>query len=585
MDYNRSIDGLRRRTPTKPLGVSNLEQKSANNIWKEKKPDTYKVQETTPKERLQSEDKRDRAISEFLNDVKDGDPKSLLGVEELPRKQKTKKERKRRHVSKVGGQKKKKSKKKKIILVIVGILLAAIIGVVIWVYLFGNSLISRVTGGGDIWSVITSDPDTPLASDSKTGRTNVLIFGTEGYSMDDPRYDGGFLTDTIMLASLNQETGEISTISLPRDLKAKTCFASSKINEVYLCTYQSNNGTAESRAEYEKLAARSLADQLEEVLGLEIQYFVHANWQAVVQLVDTLGGIDVAFVYQGTSWTGKEVAIETTDKRGLADYWDAKTRTYGIKFDNDKVYHLDGAQALGVARSRNQATGYGASGGNFSREQFQQKILQALILKAKETNFASDFVAALGVLNAIGDNIRTDFKDTEMKTLLKIAGRIDLGNMESISIQETDDGTALLTSGMLPASNGQMLSYVYPVAGVGNYSEIHDYLARRFSPDPIIAENASIIVMNANGTSGLATSEASRLKEIDYRVIKATDAPSSLAETKGIAIYQFNSHKNKTADALNKLYKDSTMSSNVPESLTGLDCDFVIILGDGYEGF
>ena len=53
------------------------------------------------------------------------------------------------------------------------------------------------------------------------GRTNILIFGTSGYSMDEDAWDGAMLTDSIMVVSLDQDNYDAYMMSLPRDLYVK----------------------------------------------------------------------------------------------------------------------------------------------------------------------------------------------------------------------------------------------------------------------------------------------------------------------------------------------------------------------------
>ena len=580
---NRSIDGLRRRTsaPTKLADAHTIGRQIVA-----KAPKKQRKIEVEP-----SVENNNDSIRDFLSSVKDGDPTNLTS--ELPEKtDQASRNIKAKTKTKVKPPKKKR-RTKRIILSILGGLLVIIIAVVTWLYIQGNDFVSKVTGGGNLLGVIFADPDTPLEVDPDSGRTNILVFGTEGYDMDDPQYSGGWLTDSMMVASLDQDSGKMQTISLPRDLKSKTCTSTSKLNEVYYCTYSKNNKTQESRAEYEILAAKALSGQIEEILGIKIQYFIHVNWQAVVQIVDIIGGVDVAFVYKGENWNGAEVAIETTDKRGLADYWDSKCRCYTINFENGKVAHLNGEQALGVVRARNAFGGYGASGGNFSREQFQQKIIQAMALKLKQTDFVADFVAALNIKNAVGDNLRMDFKDVELKTLLKLAGTVDMANLHSIPLQDNGTGTgeSLFTTGMLPVpgvNNLQCggvspgcLSYVYPRAGVGNYAKIHEYVKRKLSSDPVISEEARVTIMNATTVAGLATNEGNKLKNSGYNIIKTTNAPSDLGETEGIVVYQLNKGMVGTAKALKKLYKNLVIEK-IPVSLTNEATDFVIVVGNGY---
>jgi LCP family protein required for cell wall assembly len=570
-------------------------------------PASKKEVKKTPKsaqlgQSLVKKSENETAIRDFLSSVQDSDPTDLISTplleddEDQARKDKKtdkKTARRMRKELESTGSPKKKHKIRKIILSVLGIIIVIAIGLGIWAYIQGNDLVSRITGGGNLWDMITADPDTPLEKDPVTGRTNVLIFGTEGYSMDDPNYDGGQLTDSIMVASINQETGDIKTVSLPRDLKSKTCTSTSKLNEIYYCNYSKNNGTAESRQEYEVKAATALAAEVEKILGIKIQYQVHVNWQALIQIVDSIGGIDVVFTYGDQKWDGPEIAIETTSKKGLAD-WNRYCKCYVINFPNGEAVHLDGKKALAVARTRNEAGGWGASSGNFSREIFQQKIIQATALKTKNTNFATDFIAALKIKDAVGDNLRMNFKDKELKTLFKLASNVDINSMRSISLQNTDDKTTLLTTGLLPVpgvNNLQCggdrpgcLSYVYPKAGATNYSEIHKYIARKLgnSDASTAAEDAKITVMNATTVTGLAASEGEKLTAKGFSVAKTANAPTDLKGTDGIIIYQLNSTMPKTAKSLTDFY-NVKITTTVPKSLTSETSDFVVIIGNGYS--
>jgi len=568
---NRSIDGLKRRSSVASEPVLKRRSNHAGSSVSMPKRPSVAVENGG-----WEEDENDEAIRDFLMSVKDDDPTHL--VKELPKKPAEKELKKSKKLKKLGKTKKSTRKRVlKIVLWVLGGLFVVIVGVGVWLFIQGNDLVARTTGG-NLLEALFADPDVLLETDAKTGRTNILVFGTEGYEMDDPKHPGGHLTDSMMVASLDQDSGDVKMFSLPRDLKVRTCNATSKLNELYICSYYKNKGTMEG----ERAGARALANQAEEILGLEIQYFVHLNWRALVQIVDALGGIDVVFVYKGTSWSGDEVAIETMDQRGLRDYWNPRTQTWGIDFKNGQVAHLNGEQALGVARSRNESSGYG-SGSNYSREQFQQKIIQAMVLKAKNTNFATDFMALLNIKNAVGDNLRMDFKDKELKTLFKLMGKIDVAKIKSISIERTDDGKVLISSsGCGTGTNGVWYSYECPTAGVGNYSAIAAYVARKLSSDPVMSENAQILVMNATSAVGVAAQESARLKAKNFNVIQNMNAPSVLGEVEGVKIYQKNKSMSGTAKALKAFYKNVTVLTEIPDALTKYSADFIVVLGNGY---
>ena len=406
--------------------------------------------------------------------------------------------------------------------------------------------------------------------------------------MDHPeQYDGGDLTDSMMLISINQDTGDAKAISLPRDLKTTTCTSSGKLNEVYYCNYSEiytkiaagQKVSNEERQEYERKAATELAKKFEEILGIKVHYRVHVNWQAVVQVIDAIGGVDVVFVYGDQKWDGNETAIEVSDERGIADMrYDYSG--YNFEYQTGKAYHLGGQEALAVARARNAFGGYGASGGNFSREYFQQRIIEAMVKKARASQITSDLVKALKIKEAVGKNFRTNFKDTEIKTLLKLADSDILTRMETISLYNADEGgQSLLTMGMI---NG--ISYVYPAEGVGQYSQIHSYIKKQLSGADYINEGAKIVVLNGTKANGVAGNEKNDLEDDGYTVSQVDNAPDKdgLSNFDGVKLYQVNTKMEKTAKALKKRYGVDIITK-IPNELKSYDSDFIVIIGNGHK--
>ena len=201
-----------------------------------------------------------------------------------------------------------------------------LMGGVVWVSIWGNDLIARITSGrSNLWDaigVLTQEKTPPLKADVN-GRTNILVFGTSGYDMSGnigkgSKHDGASLTDSIMVVSINQETGDTAMISLPRDLKVRSTCGTVKINAVYSCGSKNKDGQA---------GAKALMTQVSEVLGIELQYYVHINWSSLINIVDALGGITV-----------------TLDNDINDRYYTKTVIKAGVPT------HLDGEQALGLAR-------------------------------------------------------------------------------------------------------------------------------------------------------------------------------------------------------------------------------------------
>lgn len=308
--------------------------------------------------------------------------------------------------------------------------------------MYGNTLVSKLTSGrSGLFSLLSTvlGARADLRTD-ENGRINVLVFGTSGYEMSGSGHDGAELTDSIMVVSFDKNNKDLSMVNLPRDLLVGTCTTTGKVNEVYWCANQNGDN--------EESGAAALQAKIYEVLGVNTQYRVHVDWGALIQIVDNLGGITV-----------------TLDE-DIEDDW---TGTF-IKAGEPVT--LNGERALGLARAR-----HGTSGGDFTRGNSQQKILIALQEKILQDGVS--FTQALGLVEAIGDNVRMDFKVEELRTLLDLAQETSLSDMRQVPLVGLPDGGDLLTTGTV---NG--ISYVLPMDGQGNYARIKDYIYHVFLTAP-----------------------------------------------------------------------------------------------------
>ena len=432
-------------------------------------------------------------------------------------------------------QKKPMSKKHKIITWTALIVVFILIGGVIWLIIWGNDIIAKITGGqGNIFDLFVETYE-PLKTD-ENGRTNILAFGTSGYNMEGDEgngtHDGAQLTDSILVISLDQETGDTAMLSLPRDLKASpTCTATGKINEVYWC----NNMDGEN----EQAGAEALMAEVGDILGIDFQYYAHINWGSLINIVDTLGGINI-----------------TLDE-GIYDY-----NYTGAVFEPNIEYTIDGAQALGLARAR-----HGTTGGDFSRGASQQKILIGIKEKVFEKQLS--ITDLLSLASTLGDNLRTNFSIDEMKTLAHLSANFDFDNMRQISLIEPE---RLMTTGTI---NG--ISYVLPSAGVGNYGAIQKYVAKMFSSDPRNYEDYTILILNATETPGLASTEKSNLEEAGYDNIYIDDAPED-EYAEGYILYSITDTAPGTKRLLEEKYSTTAQPADTLPANIPTDYDFIIII-------
>ena len=205
------------------------------------------------------------------------------------------------------------------------------------------------------------------------------------------------------------------------------------------------------------------------ILDVDIQYFAHLNWGSLASIVDILGGITV-----------------TLDE-DINDYQYTKA-----VYEAGKPYTINGAEAVGLARAR-----HGTTGGDFSRGASQQKIIIGIKDKILEKSLSLSDI--LGLVNTLGDNLRTNFSVSELKTVAHMPEILDFDIMRQISLYPD-----YMTTGML---NG--ISYVLPKGGAGNYSTIQKFIAKQLSSDPRDYEEPTIAIYNASNTDGLASTEKS----------------------------------------------------------------------------
>lgn len=411
------------------------------------------------------------------------------------------------------------------------------------VYFWGDSLIARLTGGkSGFWSTISAlVSDTVPFDEDSNGRTNVLVFGTSGYNMagenGDSTHDGAQLTDSIMVISFDQDTKDVAMISLPRDLKVSMACYAGKINEVFTC----NNPDGDN----EEAGARALMKQVGEILGMDFQYYAHINWGSLVSIVDTIGGITVTF------------------DEDIFDYgWTNAVATAGVPVT------INGEQALGFARAR-----HGTEGGDFTRGNSQQKILEAIIEKLLHQGVGLD--EAFGLLNILGDNLRTNFSTDNIKAALAMASDFSVSSMRQIPLVDYENNVYYVQS-----SNIDGISFVVPSAGIGNYSAIKAYVRQMLTNDPIVREGASIAIYNGTEVAGLAGMERDKLESDGYIVSNIGDAETWVCES-NFCIYDLSDGSmTGTAAALADRYGVAVKSGEeLPAELYSAGVDFVIIIG------
>jgi LCP family protein required for cell wall assembly len=294
------------------------------------------------------------------------------------------------------------------------------------------------------------------------GHTNFLILGT-----GDKNHEGADLTDTIIVASLDDENKLVNMLSVPRDLYiTDEVVGSSKINEAF------HYGRIYHDSEQKGL--EYLKEKVEEVTGMDIHYWVKINFQGFKDLVDALGGIDV--------YVEEAIYDPEYPKDGTVLY-----ETFQI---SEGQHHLDGETALKYVRSRKSSS-------DFDRAARQQQVIYAIKEQALQTKTILDQQKVKSLLNALKSNIDTNISVKEILTMGAMA--VDYST-DSITQRLIHDNPIDCGGFLYP----EVYNEQYVLIPAGGYDIIKRYSDLVFNYPLTAHEDSVIYVLNGTAEYGVA---------------------------------------------------------------------------------
>lgn len=490
--------------------------------------------------------------------------KSLRGIDNETRRGGGKNSRHQQRKDRKDG--KSKSKTRRIIKWALIAFLIIFLGVVGFLVVRGLIAGANVLQG-NIFDLVQSQP---LKQDAN-GRSNFLLVGT---SEDDKGHEAGYLTDSIMILSIDQKNKNAYTFSIPRDLYVEygeACPAGyrGKINSYFICA---NDGDDDA-AEQDRLT--KTRGFIGEIVGMDIQYAAHVNYTVMRDVVNAIGGT-IQVNIEGNEGSGPQPDIGIMDanfdwKCGKASVRKTNCPPDGHFIDFEPgIQTLDAEHALYLAQARGHGQNIGLAQSNFDRERNQQKILVAIREKAMSAGTLTNLGAVTGLIDALGGNLRTNIETKEVRTLMQLGQDIKSENILSIDLYSQDN--PIFTTGTLPGAG----SSVYPKAGVGNYTELQKYLAKQLTSNPVVREAAKITVLNGSGVAGVGQTVADTLTDKEFTIDEVGNAPEGTYAA--VEIYQIGDGNTATAAKLKELYGVTIKTTAPPVSVTG-ETDFVIIVG------
>lgn len=300
-----------------------------------------------------------------------------------------------------------------------------------------------------------------LGIKNNDGITNVLLLGNAGGV-----HDGPYLTDTIMVASINLRKGTVNLISLPRDLWIDDL--KMKINAVYEVGKAKGQGLNFSKK------------KIGDILGIPIHFGVRVDFRGFVQAIDQVVGVDLV-IDKSFSDSLYPIAGRENDLCGMkeeekiilkpdgniaTESADFPCRFETISFNSGQT-HLNGETALKFARSR---MGTNNEGSDFARSKRQQKVLEAFRGKVLSAETLVNPSQIKKLLTTFGESVETDISIDDAIILYGFVKKIEHAQSFVIDGQKEN---SLLINPPVGDYGGWVL-----VPKSGNYSDIHGFVQK-----------------------------------------------------------------------------------------------------------
>jgi len=205
------------------------------------------------------------------------------------------------------------------------------------------------------------------------GYKNIALFGVD--AQNDEQIKKGSRSDSIMIASINMDTGDIKLVSVYRDT-----YLNIGGDDYIKCNHAYSYGGPEQ-------AVRMLNMNLD----MDIEDFVTVGYQGMIDVVDGLGGVYIDVDEAELKWINSyQVNIADVLK---IDYTPVAETGYQL---------LDGVQATAYCRIRYTA------GDDFKRASRQREVLKAIEEQAKKADLTKLTKAFNNAIDDIFTSLNTD---------------------------------------------------------------------------------------------------------------------------------------------------------------------------------
>ena len=241
------------------------------------------------------------------------------------------------------------------------------------------------------------------------GYTTIALFGGDSR---EGQLEAGTHADTIIVASIDNETKEIRLMSVYRDTVVQ----------------ESNGKLKKANNAYFQGGPQEAINMLNRNLDLDIEHYATVDFKALADTIDLLGGIEVDVTEDEAEEMNKYIG-----ETGMVVEKDAILVTEGEQT-------LDGVQAVTYARIRKNV------GGDYARTERQRYVIQKVVEKVKQT----DLVTINEIINEVFSQVSTSFSLGELIKLASGFLQYELGETAGYPFEHTDSNIEGIGSVVVP---------------------------------------------------------------------------------------------------------------------------------------
>ena len=249
-------------------------------------------------------------------------------------------------------------------------------------------------------------------------------------------------SDVNMLVTVNPKTKQVLMTSIPRD---------------YYVQLPGVSGDSFDKLTHAGLyGVECSMDTLEQVFGVDVDYYARVNFTTLRDMVNALGGVDLESRYEFTTISGE----------------------YFVQGMN---YDVDGSSALAFARER-----YNLPNGDNDRVVNQQTVLKAIINKCISPAILTGY---MGIMDSLSDSFETSLSQSQISSLV----RMQLNDGASWQIMSSS--VSGFNSENYCYSSGDALLYVME-PDYDSVNEVADFINRMKDGEVLSEEEVSAAMSN-----------------------------------------------------------------------------------------